>query len=155
MCTHFWRKLVTLNPVSNQTGKRHFSCVSMATNRDLHMMLVTAFHCYGLLKTICFFFQVGWLTFVRFWAETVFFFFLFFLMPSFTKAKTFAKCPLMRLGELLLLFFLLFSVNYFRACFSTYFVMVAVGFKPFCVCHLELKICPAKKRITKKKKTDR
>ena len=30
---HFWLEVVTLNPVNNQTGKRHFICVSMATNQ--------------------------------------------------------------------------------------------------------------------------
>ena len=34
--------VVTFNPntINNQTGKRHFSCVSMATNGDFHMTLV-------------------------------------------------------------------------------------------------------------------
>ena len=51
VCTHFWHEVVYLNPVNNQTGKRHFSCVSMATNGDLHRALVTVVHCCELLIT--------------------------------------------------------------------------------------------------------
>ena len=46
---HFWHEVVTLNPVSNQTGKRHFLCVSMATSQDFHRTLVTVVHCHLLL----------------------------------------------------------------------------------------------------------
>ena len=94
---HFWLEVVTLNPVKNQTGKRHFICVSMATNQDFHRTLVTC----QFIAINCFFFSL----FIP--ADHVFFFasekkpkyfvyiiiFFFCLMPSFTKAKTFAKCP--------------------------------------------------------------
>ena len=59
MCKHFHIMVVTLNPFNNQTGKRHFSCVSMATNQNLHITLVTAVHWYDLCKTIFLLFFFG------------------------------------------------------------------------------------------------
>ena len=73
-------------------------------------------------------------------------------MPSFTKAKTFAKCPLMSSGELLLFFFFCFFVNYFHACYLTYFVIVAMGFEQLCISHVEFENLSCENRNTDKKK---
>ena len=48
-----------------------------------------------------------------------------------------------------------FSVNYFRVHFSTYFVVVAVGFKQLCICHVQFEDLSCEKIITNKKDTDR
>ena len=60
-------------------------------------------------------------------------------MPSFTKAKTFAKCP----WDLLLIFFL---STIFVYIFLTYFWWVAVGFQQVCIYHLEIQDLSCKKQ---------
>ena len=119
VCT-IWHKVVTLNPVNNQPSA--ILVVSMATNQNLHSTSLTDVHCHYLFKTIFslffFFFFPGRLTnlffFFRLWAEPgILCLYFFGLMPSFTKAKTFAKCPLMSSGELLLLFFFLLFCQLF------------------------------------------
>ena len=105
---HFWLEVVTLNPVNNQTGKRHFICVSMATNQDFHRTLVTVVHCHLLLIYLLFCYLYScWPLF--FASEKKLDFFFFLLMPSFTKAKTFAKCP--SVYKNLLLFIFAFPMN--------------------------------------------
>ena len=75
-------------------------------------------------------------------------------MPSFTKAKTFAKCQLMSFFFKLLLLFLLFLLS-ICVSFLTYFVTVAVGFKQLCIHHVEYEDLSCKKRNTNKKKRHR
>ena len=146
---HFWLEVVTLNPVNNQTGKRHFICVSMATNQDFHRTLVTVVYCHLLLYLLFLLFISCWPHFFCIWEKTGFF---FLLMPSFTKAKTFAKCP--SVYKDLLLFIFAFPMN--NSCehfFFTYFVMVAVGFQLLCICRLEFKYSVScEKRNTRRKK---
>ena len=92
---HFWLKVVTLNPVNNQPGERHFICVSMATNQDIHRMLVTVAYChlplFNFILLFTFLRTTLFLPLGRNW--NILFLFFFCQMPSFTKAKTFAKCP--------------------------------------------------------------
>ena len=49
-------------------------------------------------------------------------------------------------------FIFAFFINYFRACYLTYFVMVAVGFKQLCLSHVEFENLSCENRNTNKKK---
>ena len=124
----FWRKVVTFNPVNSQTGKRHFSCVSMATNKDLHRMFF-AMNC---LKKFSLFFRPADL-FVFASEQKLEFFIYIIFCPVLPKPRPLPNAQWWVWG--LLLLFLLFFINCFRACFLTYLVMVAVGFKQLCICH--------------------
>ena len=137
--------MVTLNPVNNQTGKRHFSCVSMATNLDLHRTSATPVHC-ELLEIFSSF--SGLLTsFFSLLSRNLNFssIYIFCLMPSFTKAKTFAKCPLMSFWELLLLF-LLFLSTIFVHVFQLTLEWLPWASSSYASAILNLKTCPAKKK---------
>ena len=102
---------VALNPVNSLTGMRHFVCVSMATNQDLHRTWVKVVNCNELLfKTVNSIFSLFF--FLNFFllplSRNGIFFFLC-LTPSFTKAKTFAKCP--RVYQIYCILFLLFFLT--------------------------------------------
>ena len=133
---HFWLKVVTLNPVNNQTGKRHFICVSMATNQDFHRTLVTVANCHLPLFNFFIALYIPADHIFCLWEEIgIFIYFFSCLMPSFTKAKTFAKCP--SVDKICCFLFIYFFLWTFRVKkLFTYFVMVAVGFKQLCICPL-------------------
>ena len=112
----FWLEVVTLNPVDNQTGKRHFICVSMATNQDFRWTLVTVVLCHIYFA----FFYSCWprlfLPLIRNWNYLCLCNFFSCLLPSFTKAKTFAKCP--SVYKISCFLFLLFLWTIYRPYFS-------------------------------------
>ena len=100
-------------------------------------------------------------SFFRLWAETgicLYFILFYFSMPSFTKAKTFAKCPWI---YKICCFFFAVSITFYCILFFTIFYLLCNGCRGLpTALHLpplKLNTSPAKKKSTRSKiktKTD-
>ena len=133
-----------LEPSQQLKGMRHFVCVSMATNQDLHRTWAKVVNCNELLfKSVNSFFSLFFLpVFFLFASEQKSFFF----MPNaqFYQSQDLCQMPT-SLQDLLHFIFVLFF-NYSCIHLFTYFVSAAVGFEQLRICRLEFEDCSSKKK---------